>query len=208
MSRVNLFTIPAGRAFAEELALGITQRFGSRDHPFALSEAMVLVPTRRAIRTLREAFERTATGGMAVLPRIVALGDFDEEEPVAMSDSSGDIEITALVAPEGLLPPIAPLRRDFLLFTLIRAWEAKRSDGVQSLGTDRPAIALQLARELARILDLAAAEGVAWERLRDLVPGELSAHWETRSRPIRPCTVMQVCVGRRGFGLRRRRPIP
>lgn len=178
MSRVNLFTIPAGLAFAEELARGITQRFGSRDNPFALNEALVLVPTRRAIRTLREAFERTATVGRAVLPRIVALGDFDAEESLALPDSSGDIDITALVAPEGLHPPIAPLRRDMLLFTLIRAWEAKRSDGEQSLGTDRPSIALQLAQELARILDLAAAEGVAWERLRDLVPGELSAHWE------------------------------
>ncbi len=178
MSQLNLFTIPSGLAFADELARGIRQRFGSGDHPFALSEAMVLVPTRRAIRTLREAFERTAECSVAVLPRIVALGDFDEEEPQALPDGSGELDINSLVSPEGLDPPISPLRRDMLLFTLIRAWEAKRADGAQSLGTDRPAIALQLARELARILDLAAAEGVAWERLRDLVPGELSAHWE------------------------------
>jgi ATP-dependent helicase/nuclease subunit B len=178
MSRVNLFTIPAGIAFADELARGITERFGSRDHPFALSGVMVLVPTRRAIRTLREAFERTAAGGMAVLPRIVALGDFDEEEPQTLPDGSGDIEISSFLDPGGSLPPVASLRRDMLLFTLIRAWEAKRAEEEQSLGTDRPATALQLARELSRILDLAAAEGVAWERLRDLVPGELSAHWE------------------------------
>ena len=180
MSALNLFTIPAGLAFADELARGITRRFGSDENPFALSEVMVLVPTRRAIRTLREAFERTAAGGMAVLPRIVALGDFDEDD-FRFLDEEGDgeaLEIVDLMQASSRLPPILPLRRDMLLFTLIRRFEAQRASAGQSLGTDRPAMALQLARELARVLDLAAAEGVAWERLRDLVPGELSAHWE------------------------------
>lgn len=178
MSGINLFTIPAGLAFADELARGIMQRFGVHGNPFALSHALVLVPTRRAIRTLREGFERAADGSMAVLPRIVALGDFDEEEPGFVPDVEGDTELSAIMPAGSVLPPITPLRRDMLLFTLIRRWEAQRAREGQSLGVDRPAIALQLARELARVLDLAAQEGVAWERLRELVPGELSAHWE------------------------------
>jgi ATP-dependent helicase/nuclease subunit B len=178
MSRINLFTIPAGLAFADELARGIVKRFGVPENPFALSQALVLVPTRRAIRTLREAFERTAGGSMAVLPRIIALGDFDEEDPGFVPDADGGTEISTLVSPASSRPPISPLRRDMLLFTLIRRWEAQRAREGHSLGVDRPAIALQLARELARVLDLAAAEGVAWDKLRDLVPGELSAHWE------------------------------
>lgn len=179
MSRINLFTIPAGLAFADELARGIVKRFGTADNPFALSQAVVLVPTRRAIRTLREAFERTAERSMAVLPRIIALGDFDEEEPGLARESGDEPELSELVPPaSAVFPPIAPLRRDMLLFTLVRRWEAQRAREGKSLGVDRPAIALKLARELSRVMDLAAAEGVAWEKLRDLVPGELSAHWE------------------------------
>ncbi len=177
MSRVNLYTIPAGASFADELVRGILARYASSENPFELSEAWVLVPTRRAIRTLKEAFERAAAGGVAVLPRIIALGDFDDEEAaVEHAEQEGQF-VEQVPAPE-LPKPISPLRREMLLFKLIRHWSGQQPEQAQALGTDRPAIALQLARELAQVLDLAASEGMAWDRLESLVPVELAKHWE------------------------------
>ena len=51
------------------------------DDPLALADALVLVPTRRAARTLREAFAE-ALGGAALGPRIRALGDVGEDDIV------------------------------------------------------------------------------------------------------------------------------
>ena len=73
----SVFTIQAGLAFARVLAKGVVARVG-RD-PLALSDVMIFVPTRRAVRTLREEFAR-ALKGASLGPRIHALGDLDDED--------------------------------------------------------------------------------------------------------------------------------
>jgi ATP-dependent helicase/nuclease subunit B len=179
MSRINLFTIPAGAAFADELARGIVQRFGSGEDPFALSEVWVLVPTRRAIRTLKEAFERVSANKITVLPKIYALGDLDDDPSPLREDAEETLALDELVAP-GLPPVISPLRRELLFTKLIQHWSMRQAEAnpEHSIGAERPALALQLARELARILDLATSEGLSWEKLEKLVPVELAQHWE------------------------------
>ncbi|MBP6012867.1 MAG: double-strand break repair protein AddB [Alphaproteobacteria bacterium] len=176
MRRINLYTIPAGAAFADELARGFLKRFSKPDDPFAISRALILLPTRRAIRTLGEAFARVTPGGVAVLPRMRALGDFDDA-PSLLEDDSDDA--TRELAPD-LPPPLSPLRRELLLAKLIQQWSlnlAKEEDA-RTLGAATPAHAVKLARELAALLDQATAEGLAWERLQTLVPHELARHWE------------------------------
>ena len=69
--RANVFNIPAGIAFARALCEGIIARGGAGD-PLALSDALILVPTRRAVRALHDMFGG-CLGGAALLPRIVAL---------------------------------------------------------------------------------------------------------------------------------------
>ncbi len=54
--RKNLFTIPAGVPFARALARGIIAQAG--DAPDALTAYTILLPTRRAVRTVRDAFLR------------------------------------------------------------------------------------------------------------------------------------------------------
>jgi ATP-dependent helicase/nuclease subunit B len=175
MRRINLFTIPPGAAFADELARGVLQRYAA-DDPFALSRALILLPTRRAIRTLSEAFARVAPGNVAVLPRMRALGDFDDA-PSLLEDDSDDATRELGV---DLPPPMAPFRRELLLTRLIQHWSlnlAREEEG-RTLGAASPAHALKLARELAQLLDQATAEGLAWERLQTIVPNELARHWE------------------------------
>src|SRR3989338_2613559 len=77
-TRLKAFTIPAGVAFADALAAGILAKSG--DDPLGLARVTVLVPTRRARRSLAEAFLRRSGGRALLLPRMVALGDVDEDE--------------------------------------------------------------------------------------------------------------------------------
>ncbi len=56
----KVFTIPAGLPFVDVLAAGIRDRVGGG--PKALAGVTVLVPTRRARRSLTEAFLRLSHG--------------------------------------------------------------------------------------------------------------------------------------------------
>ena len=73
------FTIPAHRPFLEDLADGIWRDLSPRGAE-ALSEAVVLLPTRRAARSLAQAFLKSAGTRAVLLPRIRTLGDLDEDE--------------------------------------------------------------------------------------------------------------------------------
>lgn len=160
MSRLRqpqLFTIPSGIPFARALCAGIIERAG--DGPLALADTLVLVPTRRATRALREAFA-TALDGAALLPRIIALADVDDEADAA--DPAGTLED---------LPAIAPLRRHLLLANLVQHWGAARGTPI---GLHQ---ALNSAGELGDFLDEAITQGADLSRLADLAPADLAAHW-------------------------------
>ncbi len=72
-------TIPAGVGYVDALAAGILEAHGGTD-PMALTTVTVLVPTRRAVRSLSEAFLRGSRAATLLLPAIRAIGDVDEDE--------------------------------------------------------------------------------------------------------------------------------
>ena len=157
------FTIPAHRPFVDDLAAGLLAALNPGG-PEALSDAIVLTPTRRGARSLAEAFVRAAGGKALLLPQIRALGDLDEGEPPF---EPGDLAID-------LPPAISPLRRRFELAKLAAA-HADR------LGFDGPVdlpAALALADALADFLDSVQIEEIDdLSKLDTLVDGELAAHW-------------------------------
>lgn len=166
--RPRLFTIPPARPFLPTLAEGLVSLTGG--DPLGLSRATVLLPTRRAVRALREAFLRIAPSGRdpgapLLLPRMRPIGDFDDDELAFVDDGgTGDLSIP---------PAIPELRRQLLLTRLVLAW-AQHSRRQPLL----PGQAAALAASLARLLDTAAIEGASFSRLRELVPADLAAHWE------------------------------
>ncbi len=163
---MSVFTIAIERRFADELASGLLAQFGS--DPLALADVLILLPTRRSVRALREAFLRAANGKPTILPRMAPLGDVDESEwEVASGDGS------ALALP----PAIEPAERDALLTQLVTAF----TDGEQPIAQS-PAQALSLARELGRLLDELAIEGVAFDQLEGLVEGNFASHWQRTLR--------------------------
>jgi ATP-dependent helicase/nuclease subunit B len=171
--RPNLYTIPPYRPFLATLADGLLRIAGS--DPLALPRVIVLLPTRRAVRALREAFLRAAPDGgepgkPLLLPRMQPIGDLDSDE---LSPLAGAANPETLAVP----PALPELRRRLLLTRLILHWGERR-------GHDPllPAQAAALAATLARLLDAMATEGANFARLRDLVPEELAEHWEIVSR--------------------------
>ena len=74
----SVYTIPPQRDFVTALARGLFDRFGGA--PESLAPVLVLLPTRRACRTLREAFLRLSGGAPLLLPRMRPIGDVDEDD--------------------------------------------------------------------------------------------------------------------------------
>ena len=155
-SRPNVYTIPAGVAFARALARGIVARAGA--DPLALADMLVLVPTRRAVRTLRDALAE-AVGGTALLPRIRALGDVGDDDEFASIGGLTDV------------PPIHPLRRRLLLAQLVQRWKDSEGAGIPF------AQAIQYAGELARFLDESVTQGADLAQLKGLAPEAFAHHW-------------------------------
>ena len=69
----GIFTIGIDRRFADELAEGVLAEHGG--DPLSLADVLILVPTRRSVRALREAFLRASDGKPTILPRMAPLGD-------------------------------------------------------------------------------------------------------------------------------------
>ena len=157
----GLYTIPAGEAFAETLARGIIAELGAGKDPLAIASTIIYLPTRRAVRTLGEAFGRLM-GGATLLPQIRALGDAQEEDFV-FDPGADDMAIP---------PAIEPIRRLLLLAALVRRWATQRRDQPSGF-----AQSVALARHLARFLDEVETQHADLDRLEELVPQSLAQHW-------------------------------
>ncbi|MDH3228836.1 MAG: double-strand break repair protein AddB [Alphaproteobacteria bacterium] len=156
----HVLTIAPGLPFLDTLAAGLLHE--TQGVAETLADCIVLLPTRRACRSLADAFLRVSGGRPLLLPDIRPLGDV-EEESLALRLSAGD---AALTVP----PEIPERRRELLLTRLVLQW--KKS------GDTTPDQALRLARELARLLDQIQTERLDVRALADLAPERFAAHWQ------------------------------
>jgi ATP-dependent helicase/nuclease subunit B len=156
------FSIPAHRPFAQDLARGLVEALAP-DGPEALSQAIVLTPTRRGARALADAFV-AAGGGRAILPpQLRPLGDLEEGEPPF---EPGDLALDLPAA-------IEPLRRRFELTRLVADhWDLLPGRELTA------SAALDLADALGGFLDSLQIEEIeAGEKLAGLVEADLAEHW-------------------------------
>jgi ATP-dependent helicase/nuclease subunit B len=178
----RVFTIPASASFLPTLVealLGGGLGLPALRDPLALAAATLYLPTRRACRLARDAFLDVLKVDAALLPRIVPLGDIDEDEIAFAEAAAGDIAADALALPKAL----DPLERRLLLTRLIIAW-AESPQLYAASGTplvaQTPAAACALADDLARLIDDMTTRSVRWERLddRELVPERFDEYWQ------------------------------
>src|SRR5215831_109660 len=161
----KVYTIASDRPFLAALAAGLLEM--AAGDPLRLPRVTILLPTRRAVRSLREAFLRaTPDGREAGTPLLLPIGDLDADE-ISLAEGvvdGGDLAVA---------PAIPELRRRLLLTRLVLEWGERR-------GKDPilPGEAAALAASLARLLDIVATEGAGFEKIDDLVPENLAEHWQ------------------------------
>jgi ATP-dependent helicase/nuclease subunit B len=180
MAIPRVFTIPASAPFVPTLVGALRdgtliEGFPATRDPLALADATLYLPTRRACRLVRDRFLDVTGDNAAILPRILAIGDVDEDE-IAFAQA-------ALPAGAALdLPPaIDGLERRLLLAQLVNLWAdapAMHAAGHAPLVAHGPAAALALADDLARLMDDMTTREVPWERLDELVPDQFDQYWQ------------------------------
>lgn len=152
----NLATIPLNVSFLDTLA-----RRWLDAHPDSPDQGCILLPTRRAARSLTTAFLNAQDGRPMILPRITALGALDEA-PIS------------LVEDFDLPPAISEVRRNAILAQMILRLPPERG------GARTADQAWMLAIELARLLDEAdRAELDLESALGKAALGEHALHWQT-----------------------------
>lgn len=158
----GVYAVPLGAGFADALARGVAEDCG--DDPLALGEVTILLPNRRAVRAVADAFLRRREGRPMLLPVLRPVGDVDQDDPDLLAgDGTG-------LAEEAELPPaIGEARRLALLARMI----LKLPDAPASCDQ-----AFALAGELARLLDQAHTERCDFARLSTLAPAQYALHWQ------------------------------
>jgi ATP-dependent helicase/nuclease subunit B len=155
--------------------------FPAARDPLALARITLYLPTRRACRLARDAFLDVLNTDAAILPRIVAIGDIDEDEIAFAEAAAGANAQDALALP----PALDGLERRLLLAQLIAKWAAApevRGASGTPLVAQTPAAACELADDLARLIDDMTMRDVSWEKLDGLVPDFLDPYWQLTLR--------------------------
>ncbi len=177
MASPRVFTIPASAPFLPTLIAAIRDGrlgFAWPDDPLALAQATLYLPTRRACRLARGVFLDVLGADVAILPRIVPIGDIDEDEIAFAEAATGS---DALDVPDAL----GGLQRRLMLAQLILKWTAMpemRTEAGVPLIANTPSAALSLADTLARLIDDMTTRQVSWDKLDTLVPDDVDKYWQ------------------------------
>jgi ATP-dependent helicase/nuclease subunit B len=174
---MRVFSVPASAPFLRTVVAALVDGrlvdgFEARAHPERLAQATLYLPTRRAGRMVREIFLDELGTEAVLLPRIVALGDIDEDE-LAFSEEPEPYGGTALL---DIPPKLGELDRRLTLAKLVALWA--NSPVSAPLVVGGPASTLALAGDLARLMDDMVTRGVGWDALNGLVPDQLDKYWQ------------------------------
>ncbi|MFN5454479.1 MAG: double-strand break repair protein AddB, partial [Bradyrhizobium sp.] len=149
---MRVFTVPISAPFLRSVIAALVDGrlvdgFEARSDPARLATATLYLPTRRSLRVAREMFLDELKTDAAVLPRLVALGDIDEDELAFAEDRDAFLGPAPLEIPERL----DDLQRRLTLARLVAAWAKTPVSAPLVIGG--PASTLALAGDLARLID-------------------------------------------------------
>lgn len=163
----KVYSIAAHRGFADALVAGLVPRYAEPE--LGLARLTLLLPSRRTVRTVTEAFVRLSGQGL-LLPRMAVVGDIDLDETLGpLLDPLGAAEV----------PPAAdPTRRWLRLARYLREVEGDKAG--------KGAALLRRAWEIGRTMDRLLVEGIApidlmSEQVIGIV-GDLAGHWSDNTR--------------------------
>lgn len=119
---MHVFNVPASIPFLRAVVAALVDGrlvagFEARTDPGRLAEVTLYLPTRRAGRMARDVFLEVLDIDAVLLPRILALGDIDEDE-LAFAEAAALDPAPRLETP----PPLGGLERRLVLAQLIAQW--------------------------------------------------------------------------------------
>lgn len=160
----NLYNISLSNCFVDTVAARLLSEY--KDKPIELADVLLLLPNRRAVKSMAEAFVRAQGMNPTLLPKMLPFGDVEEDE-LFLTGLDGDGAILNL-------PPAIERNERLLLFTKIIM--AKPGDfGLEKMPLSQ---ACYLAQELANLIDTVNNENLSFDNLQNLVPSEYAAHWQ------------------------------
>lgn len=160
----KIFNIPATCSFADVISERFLDEY--KENPLAMTDVLFLLPNRRAVKALAEAFVRRQGLSPTLLPKMMPIGDVEEDELFL----TGFDFAPALAS----LSPAIERNERLLLFTKI-ILSKPTEFGIEKLSANQ---ACFLAQELANLIDTVNNENLSFENLKNLVPDEYAAHWQ------------------------------
>ena len=159
----TLYAVPPGLPIADIAAAHILAQMNDGER----ARSVILVPTRRAAVTMRQALQGALKGAASLLPRIVPLADIDNTLLSLLGVRALDLLET--------IPPAMPDWQQRYLLTAQVGSFLKARKGIASLD-----YALALAEELMALQQQCARAGVTLtrEKLEALVAKNMAEHWE------------------------------
>ena len=160
----KIYNVPSSNCFVEVLAEKLLDEH--KDNLLELSKVLVLLPNRRAQRTLSDAFVKLKGMTPTLLPQMRAIGDVSEDEIMLCGQG---------VQEEFLkLPAVIDANERTMLF--MRLIMSRYKDfGLEKISLSQ---ACSLALELGGLIDNAQMYGLDWKNLSNLVPEEYAEHWQ------------------------------
>src|ERR1700684_351504 len=173
---MRVFSVPLSVPFLRSVIAALidgrlVDGFEARARPEKLAQATLYLPTRRAGRLAHGIFLDVLGKDAAILPRIVALGDIDEEELAFSEDSE-----PGGAAPLDVPAKLGELERRLVLARLVAAWA--KQPMLSTLAVGGPAPTLTPAGALARLIDDMVTRDVDWSALDRLVPEQFDKYWQ------------------------------
>lgn len=160
----GIYNIPLSCSFVDTLAQKFSKEYEQNKE--ALADVMFLMPNRRSCISLRDAFVRYNGKNPTILPKIVPIGDLQENDVLFLGGNDAKLF-------DSLLPAIDEYKRLFLFAKLIYSKPAE-----YGLAETTYAQAFALAKELASLIDISKNEGLDLKDLNKIVPFEYAAHWQ------------------------------
>ena len=160
----KIFNVSSSNCFVDVLAEKLLNDY--QDNILELSKVLILLPNRRAQRSLSDAFVKIKGMKPTLLPQMRAMGDVNEDEIVLRGQDAQDEFV--------VLPEVIESQERTMLF--MRLIMGRYKDfGLEKVSLSQ---ACSLALELGNLIDTAQMYSLDWGNLKNLAPEEYAEHWQ------------------------------